>query len=73
MGGYIVWINTTAKRDGRVCLDGKWGMLLLLDTTFYLLHLHFHVVDIIIIIRAWYYLFHIQDGAGGRGYFGRSV
>lgn len=45
--------------------------MLLLDTTFYLLHLHLHVVDIIIIIiiRAWYYLFHIQEGAGGRRVF----
>lgn len=34
---------------------------------FYILHLH--VVDIIIIIRAWYYLFHVQEGPGGRRVF----
>lgn len=46
--------------------DGKWGMLLL-DTTFYLLHLHFHVVDIIIITRAWYYPFHYKKARVGGG------
>lgn len=70
-GGLLISFggNTTAKRNGRVHLDVEWGMLLL-DTTFYLLHLHLHVVDIIIIIiRAWYSLFHIQEGAGGRRVF----
>lgn len=41
--------------------------MLLLDTTFYLLHLHFHVVDIIIIIRAWYYPFHYKKARVGGG------